>query len=87
MNHTIVCAAIAAAVLAFAAPAQAITVDPGLNANAPATVQQARYSHRDWHRHARGWNSYAYSPYRHRHCWSARVRTWGHHGAWVRHCD
>jgi len=82
MNRTIICAAVAAAMLTLAVPAQAMTADPGLNASAPATVQQARYRHHD----ERWRHSYAYSPHRHRHCRSERVRTWGHHWAWVRRC-
>ncbi len=91
MKRSIVCAAVAAGMIALAAPAQAGIANPGLNTAAPATLQQARYYHHDYHhssrRHHRSWwQSFAYSP-RHRHytCWNERVRRW-HHWTWVRHC-
>lgn len=82
MFRSIVCAAVAAAVIAFAVPAQAATADAGLNAAAPATLQLAYYRHdHDSWRH-----SYAYVPHRrHWSCWNERVRSW-HHWRWVRHC-
>lgn len=90
MLKPMICAAVAATAISFAAPAQAMPANPQLNASAPATVQLAEYyNNRHWrHRHHsdrryhRGWNSFAYSPYRYRHCWN--VRTW--HG-WVRRCS
>ena len=90
MLRSMICAAVAATAISFAAPAQAMPANPQLNASAPATVQLAQ-SHNRHHsdrrhqahrRYHRGWNSYAYSPYRYRHCWNAR--TW--HG-WVRRCS
>jgi hypothetical protein len=83
MIRSIFCAAIAAAAISLAAPAQAMPADAGLNASAPATVQLAYWRHGHYYGPRRGWyRSYAYSPYRHRHCWT--VRTW--HG-WVRRCS
>jgi hypothetical protein len=85
MLRPIVCAAVAATAISFAASAQAMPVDPHLKVNAPATVQLAQYyyGHRHYgYRGYRGWNSYAYSPYRYRHCWT--VRTWR---GWVRRCS
>ena len=84
MLRPIICAAAAAAAISFGAAAQTMPANPQLNAAAPASVQLAQYYHRHhaYRRDHRGWNSYAYSPYRHRHCWT--VRTW--HG-WVRRCN
>ena len=88
MNRAIICAAIAAAAITMAVPAQAITVDPGLNSRAPATIQQARYyHHRYWRYRHRGWNGFAYSPYGPAHCWTVRVHTWGNHWRWVTRCN
>jgi hypothetical protein len=83
MTRAILCAAIAASTISFAAPAQAMMADPGLNATAPASVQLTRWHHfyrRHYHHH--WWNSYAYSPHRDRHCWTEF--RWGH---WVRRCS
>jgi hypothetical protein len=90
MKRTILCAAIAAAAIAIAAPAQARMADTGLKTATPAaTVQQVRWRnhHHSRHHHPRWWNYYAFSP-RHRHytCWNTRVRTWGYHWRWVRQC-
>ncbi len=93
MYRSIVCAAVAAAAITMAIPAQAMPADAGLNSTAPANVQQAQYSHRYWrnHRHVRshrrGLNSYAFSPYGHRHCWTVRVHTWGNHWRLVTRCN
>ncbi len=86
MKRTILCAAAVAAGVAFAAPAQAMTFDRGINAAQPAKVQPARW-HGWRHHHPRWWGYYAYSP-RHRHytCWSERVRVWHHRWTWVRRC-
>jgi hypothetical protein len=48
--------------LTMTAPAQAITVNAGLNAAAPATVQDVGWRYRHWRRWHR-WH------HRHRHCW------------------
>jgi len=85
MLRSTLCAAAAAGMLAMAAPVQAMPVDSTLNASAMPTVQQAAYwdyHHRYYRHHHRWWHSYAYSPYRHRHCWS--VRTWR---GWERRCS
>jgi hypothetical protein len=87
MNRAIICAAIAAATITMAMPAQAMPANPGLNASAPTNIEQARYYHRHWRSHRRGWNSYAYSPYGHRDCWTVRVRTWGNHWRLVTRCN
>ena len=85
MKRSLACAAVAAAMIALTAPAQAGLANPGLNVAAPATLQQARYYHHYSH-HPSWWYGFAYSP-RHRHytCWNERVRVW-HHWTWVRHC-
>jgi hypothetical protein len=77
-------AATAISLSSFAAPAQAMTADPGLGAKAPSTTQLSARWHNHHYSHYHGWrHSYAYSPYyHHRHCWS--VRTW--HG-WARRCS
>jgi hypothetical protein len=56
MTRAIVCAAVAAAAVSMAVPAQAMTADPGLKAASPATVQLARYYYQSrqrpyWWRH------------------------------------
>ena len=82
MTRSLLCAAIAAATISLAAPAQAMPADAGLNAAAPASVQPVYWRHGHYYGPYRGWrHSYAYNlPYR--HCWT--VRTW--HG-WVRRCS
>jgi hypothetical protein len=90
MKRAIICAAVAAAAIGFAAPTQAATFDHGLNKVQPAKVQLARWHHRRHHsrhhRHPRWWNFYAYSPRaRHYTCWNDRVRV-GYHWRWVRRC-
>lgn len=87
MTRSIVYAALAAAAMVLAVPAQAATADPGLNSAAPATIQLAYYyHHHHYYHHRHGYHSYAYVPYRHRHCWSERV--WGPYGRhWVRRCS
>ena len=84
MLRSTLCAAIAAATLVMAAPAQAMPVDSGLNSMAPAALQHVAYWHHYHHyRNRYGWrHSYAYTPYRHRHCWS--VRNWR---GWVQRCS
>jgi hypothetical protein len=95
MFRTIICAAIAAAFVAFTAPvtAQAGMVNPGLNsaaAAAPAAqtpmVQKVDYwrwcSH---HRRCRVHRRRAWHRrwrHHHRHCWHERVRV-RHHHHWV----
>jgi hypothetical protein len=87
MLRPIICAAVAMTAISFGAAAHAMPANPQLNAAAPPSVQLAQYYHH-YHRHHayrryyRGWNSYAYSPYRYGHCWT--VRTW--HG-WARRCN
>lgn len=88
MIRATVCAAIAAACLAFAvpAPAQASMVNPGLNSIAPAhvLVQDVQYR-RDRRRIRRNVRQ------RYRHCWNhrVRVRVAPHRYIWrtVRRCD
>lgn len=86
MIRAIVCAAVAAACLTFAAPAQARMANPGLNEIAPANVlvQDVQYR-RDRHRDRR------YNRHRYRHCWNhrVRVRVGYHRHVWriVRRCD
>jgi hypothetical protein len=85
MFRSILCAAVAAAAISLAVPAQAAMSDPGLNAAAPATLQLAYYHHHHYYYpHHHWWHSYAYVPYR--HCWSERVWAWGG-WRWVRRCD
>lgn len=84
MIRAIVCAAVAAACLAFAvpAPAQARMANPGLNEIAPAQmlVQEAQYR-----------RDRRYRRHRYRHCWNqrVRVRVGYHRYVWrvVRRCD
>jgi hypothetical protein len=86
MTRSIVFAAVAAAAMALAVPAQATIADPGLNSAAPSNIHLAYYYHHHYYRHRPyGWHSYAYVPHRHWHCWSGRVWSWGH-WRWVRHC-
>jgi hypothetical protein len=85
MTRSIVYAAVAAAAISLAVPAQAITANPGLNSAAPAALQLAYYHHHSY-RHRSWRHSYAYVPYRHRHCWNERVWRW-HHWQWVSRCS
>ena len=83
MIRSLLCAAIAAATISLTAPAQAMPADAGLGAAAPAAMQPVYWRYGHYYGPYRGWRrSYAYSPYRHRHCWT--VHTW--HG-WVRRCN
>ena len=74
MIRTTICAAIAAATLAFAAPgaAQAMPANPGLNTSSPALVQTVGWHHR----HHRYWRHH----HRHRVCWRVRKTVRWHHG-------
>jgi hypothetical protein len=82
MKRTMIMAAAAAALFALSAqaPAQASMANPGLSSAASPLVQDVQYrydrrDHRSWRHHRRS-----------RHCWTVRVRTWGHHWRYVRRC-
>ncbi|HET7848741.1 MAG TPA: hypothetical protein VFL51_06745 [Pseudolabrys sp.] len=66
-------AAAALGVLTMTVPAQAITVNAGLNAAAPATIQDVGWRHRHWHRWHRHrwhrWHRWHGWHHRHRRCW------------------
>jgi Ni/Co efflux regulator RcnB len=72
MIRTTICAALAAATLAFAAPgaAQAMPANPGLNTSSSALVQTVRWHHRHHYRR----------HHRHRVCWRVRETVRWHHG-------
>jgi hypothetical protein len=77
-----------AAVIAFAAPAQARMANPGLVGVAPANnVEQAQYYYygprRHYRRHHHWRQGFAYYP---RRCWTERIRTWNGHVRYVRRC-
>ncbi len=86
MMRTLILGALAAASIAFAAPANASMANPGLGATASSHVEQAQYyygprlGYYGRHHWRRG---YAYYP---RRCWSERIRTWNGHIRYVRRC-
>jgi hypothetical protein len=77
-----------AAIVAFAAPAQARMANPALAAVAPANnVEQAQYFYygprRHYRRHHHWRRGFAYYP---RRCWTERIRTWNGYVRYVRRC-
>jgi hypothetical protein len=83
MIRATICAAVAAAALAFAAPgaAQAMPASPGLNTAAPATTSTSGVTKVHWrpyyHRHHnRRWDR----RWHHRRCWTVRKTVRWDHG-------
>jgi hypothetical protein len=90
MVRTFVLGAIAAAAIAFAAPAQASMANPSLGAAASSNVEQAQYygyrrgyRGRGHYSHRRHWNrGFAFAP----RCWTQRVVRWDGRVRYVRRC-
>lgn len=92
MKRTLILGAIAAAALAFAAPANASMANPGLGASASGNVEQAQYYYgggryygprRGFYGPRRGYyRSYAYGP----RCYTQRIVRWDGRVRFVRRC-
>jgi hypothetical protein len=82
MKRAMIMAAAVAGLFALSAPAPALAnmANPGMSSAASPLAQDVQYRRHYDRRYHRSYRRH------YRHCWTVRVRTWGHHWRYVRRC-